>query len=167
MKIFASFAAAAAVAAPLVYSPSAQARSVVPADVPRGTILVDTSERRLYFGLGRGKALAYRVAVGRAGKQWTGTTSIRSKRWKPAWAPTAEIIRDNPSIPRVIPSMAPNNPMGVAALVLGIRQYAIHGTNRPSKIGRAVSYGCIRMRNADIADLYKRVRWGTRVTVQR
>ncbi|EFL88702.1 L,D-transpeptidase [Ahrensia sp. R2A130] len=145
----------------------ASARSVVAADVPRGTILVDTSQRRLYLGLGRGQALSYTVAVGRAGKQWTGTTRIRSKRWKPAWSPTAEIIRENPGIQRVIPSMAANNPMGVAALVLGKKQYAIHGTNRPSKIGKAVSYGCIRMRNADIADLYKRVGWGTRVIVQR
>ena len=145
----------------------AAARSVVSAEIPRGTIVVDTSQRRLYLGLGRGKALSYRVAVGRAGKQWTGTTRIRSKHWKPAWSPTAEIIRENPGIQRVIPSMAPNNPMGVAALVRGKKQYAIHGTNRPSKIGQAVSYGCIRMRNADVADLYKRVGRGTRVIVQR
>ena len=167
MRNFITTIAAIAVMATLSHVTPAAARSVVAADIPRGTILVDTSQRRLYLGLGRGKALSYTVAVGRAGKQWTGTTRIRSKHWKPSWSPTAEIIRENPGIQRVIPSMAPNNPMGVAALVLGKKQYAIHGTNRPSKIGKAVSYGCIRMRNADIADLYTRVGWGTRVIVQR
>ena len=145
----------------------AEARRTVSADVPRGTILVDTSSRTLYYGLGKGRAIQYRVAVGRAGKQWTGNTRIRSKRWKPAWSPTAEIRRDNPRLPRVIAAGSPRNPMGVAALVLGKANYAIHGTNRPGLIGRAVSYGCIRMRNHDIADLYKRVRWGTKVVVRR
>ena len=148
-------------------APAAQARSVVSSDVPRGTILVDTSERRLYFGLGNGKAVRYRVAVGRAGKQWTGTARIRRKAWQPAWSPTAEIRRDNPRLPRVIPAGSPSNPMGLAALVLSKGTYAIHGTNRPGLIGRAVSYGCIRMKNGDIADLYDRVRWGTRVVVRR
>ena len=146
---------------------AAQARSVVSSDVPRGTILVDTSRRQLYYGLGGGKAIRYRVAVGRAGKQWTGTTRIRSRRWKPAWSPTAEIRRDNPRLPRVIPAGSPRNPMGVAALVLAKGSYAIHGTNRPGLIGKAVSYGCIRMTNQDISDLYERVRWGTRVIVRR
>ena len=156
-------------AAALTLSPQteAEARSVVSADVPRGTILVDTSQRRLYYGLGSGKAIRYRVAVGRAGKQWTGSARIRRKAWRPAWAPTPEIRRDNPRLPRVIPAGASNNPMGAAALVLSKGTYAIHGTNRPGLIGRAVSYGCIRMSNQDITDLYGRVSWGTKVVVRR
>lgn len=151
----------------LLPSGNAEAKEMVSSSVPRGTILIDTSERRLYFGLGGGQAVRYRVAVGRAGKQWTGTARIRSKRWKPAWSPTAEIRRDNPKIPAVIPAGSPRNPMGIAALVLDKKQYAIHGTNRPHLIGKSVSYGCIRMHNRDIADLYERVGWGTRVVVQR
>jgi lipoprotein-anchoring transpeptidase ErfK/SrfK len=42
----------------------------------------------------------------------------------------------------------------------------IHGTNRPSSIGGFVSYGCIRMYNQDILDLYGRVSYGTTVVVQ-
>jgi lipoprotein-anchoring transpeptidase ErfK/SrfK len=45
-------------------------------------------------------------------------------------------------------------------------EYAIHGTNQPSSIGGFVSYGCIRMYNQDIVDLYNRVGVGTRVVVQ-
>ena len=55
--------------------------------------------------------------------------------------------------------------MGAAALTLSGGQYAIHGTNSPGSIGGFVSYGCIRMYNADILDLYQRVHFGTPVTV--
>jgi lipoprotein-anchoring transpeptidase ErfK/SrfK len=44
-------------------------------------------------------------------------------------------------------------------------QYAIHGTNRPGSVGGFVSYGCIRMYNEDITDLYQRVSVGTPVVV--
>ena len=147
----------------------ADARSVVSyKGLKKGSILISTSKRRLYLGLGGGRALKYTVGVGRRGKQWTGTKRISSKRVKPAWSPTKQIIRDNPRIARVIPGGAPNNPMGAAALLLsGGGQYAIHGTNRPGSIGGFVSYGCIRMRNSDIKDLYSRVRVGARVTVTR
>ena len=37
----------------------------------------------------------------------------------------------------------------------------IHGTNSPGSIGGYVSYGCIRMHNADVLDLYGRVGFGT------
>ena len=47
--------------------------------------------------------------------------------------------------------------MGVAALTLSGGEYAIHGTNNPGSIGGFVSYGCIRMYNQDITDLFDRV----------
>ena len=57
------------------------------------------------------------------------------------------------------------NPLGARALYLGSTLYRIHGTNQPWTIGRAVSSGCIRMRNQDVMDLYERVKVGTRVVV--
>jgi len=57
--------------------------------------------------------------------------------------------------------------MGVAALTLSGGEYAIHGTNRPESIGKFASYGCIRMYNEDIGDLFTRVTVGTRVVVTR
>ena len=130
-----------------------------------GTIVVRTGERRLYLVLESGQAFRYPVGVGRAGKQWSGATSIVSKRWMPAWSPPAEIRKDRPSIPSVIPAGSPRNPMGVAALVLAEDEYAIHGTNAPDTVGRFVSYGCIRMHNSDIAELFHWVNVGTRVVV--
>jgi lipoprotein-anchoring transpeptidase ErfK/SrfK len=57
--------------------------------------------------------------------------------------------------------------MGAAALLLGDGDYAIHGTNRSSSIGHFISHGCIRMHNADVLDLYRRVSAGTPVIVTR
>ena len=145
----------------------AAAREIVAfnSDVSPGTIVVRTGERRLYFVLGQGQALRYPVGVGRAGKQWTGQSRIDGKYVRPAWSPPPEIKRDKPSLPNVIPGGSPRNPMGAAALTLAGGQYAIHGTNNPKSVGGTVSYGCIRMYNADIVDLYQRVSVGTPVLV--
>jgi lipoprotein-anchoring transpeptidase ErfK/SrfK len=130
-----------------------------------GTIVVRTGERRLYFVTGNGRALRYTVGVGRAGKQWFGTTSIVSKRIRPAWSPPAELRGGRPTW--VVPAGSPRNPMGAAALVLADNELAIHGTNNPGSIGGFVSWGCIRMHNRDIMDLYDRVSVGTRVVISR
>jgi lipoprotein-anchoring transpeptidase ErfK/SrfK len=132
-----------------------------------GTIVIRTSERRLYLILDADHAMRYPVGVGKAGKQWAGTTEIDGKYRNPAWSPPADVKHDIPSMPDVIPGGAPNNPMGVAAMTLHGGEYAIHGTNRPSSVGGFVSYGCIRMLNADITDLYQRVSVGTTVVVSR
>ena len=142
-------------------------QTIVPVDgVARGAILIKTSQRRLYLGVGGGKAIQYKVGVGRDGRQWTGRRWISAKTLKPAWRPTRDIIRDKPNITPYVPGGAPNNPMGAAALLISGRgQYAIHGTNDPASIGHFVSYGCIRMHNEDVLDLYSRIRIGTPVVV--
>lgn len=147
----------------------ASAREIVPFDarVSPGTIVVRTGERRLYYVRGDGTATRYRVAVGKPGKQWFGEAQIDGKYVRPAWAPPAEVKRDNPRLPNVIPGGAPNNPMGARALTLNLDEYAIHGTNRPGSIGTYASYGCIRMLNEDIVHLYDQVGIGTRVVVER
>jgi lipoprotein-anchoring transpeptidase ErfK/SrfK len=147
-----------------------EAREVVAfrdTSVPAGTIVVRTHERRLYYVVGSGTAIRYPVGVGKVSKQWTGTTRIDGKYIKPAWAPPREVKRDKPSLPDVIPGGSPRNPMGVAAMTLAGGEYAIHGTNVPNSIGGFVSYGCIRMFNQDIVDLYGRVSVGTTVLVVR
>ena len=135
--------------------------------VPPGTIVIRSSERRLYFVNGDGSAIRYPVAVGKPGKQWFGWRSVDGKYVEPAWSPPAEVKRDNPRLPNVISGGSPHNPMGLRALTLTGGEYAIHGTNRPSSVGSYASYGCIRMYNQDIVDLYDRVRVGTRVVVTR
>jgi lipoprotein-anchoring transpeptidase ErfK/SrfK len=143
-------------------------RALVPYKGPErpGTVIVQTNERKLYLVLGDGRAIRYPVGVGRAGKQWQGRAEIDGKHVDPAWAPPEEIKRDNPRLPDVIPGGSPRNPMGPRALTLsGGEQYAIHGTNRPHSVGRFATYGCIRMFNEDIVDLFDRVSVGTQVLV--
>jgi lipoprotein-anchoring transpeptidase ErfK/SrfK len=129
------------------------------------SIIVKTNSRQLQLMNGNQRVKTYRVAVGKAGKKWYGTTMIARKMIRPPWVPPPEVKRDKPYLPNYIKGGAHNNPMGAAALLLGSGKYAIHGTNRPSSIGTFASYGCIRMHNRDVLDLYSRVSVGTRVTV--
>jgi lipoprotein-anchoring transpeptidase ErfK/SrfK len=146
---------------------SARERIMFPATIEAGDILVSTRQRMLYFAQGDGTAIRYPVAVGKPGKQWFGTRLIDGKHVRPAWSPPAEVKRANPRLPDVIPGGAPNNPMGAAALTIYPGEYAIHGTSASMRasIGSFASFGCIRMLDEDILDLYPRVRVGARVHV--
>lgn len=161
--------AALAAAALSGFADLAQAREAVSFADARfrpGTIVIRTSERKLYFVTRPGEAVRYTVAVGKAGKQWTGVKFVEEMQVRPAWSPPASVKRDLPHLPKVIAGGAPNNPMGERAIGLGPGgQYAIHGTNVPTSVGRAASYGCFRMHNADVVDLYERVALGTPVVV--
>jgi lipoprotein-anchoring transpeptidase ErfK/SrfK len=133
-----------------------------------GTIVIRTNERRLYYIMGDGRAVRYQVGVGKAGKAWSGRVQIDGKYIRPAWSPPADVKRDKPQLPDIIPGGSPRNPMGAAAMTLsGGGQYAIHGTNVPGTVGGFVSYGCFRMYNQDVLDLYSRVSVGTSVVVTR
>lgn len=145
-----------------------QARELVSweGDQGAGTIVIMTSERKLYYILGEGMALRYDVAVGKAGMQWSGDTFVEKMRKNPGWSPTARMRRQNPRLPEYVPP-GPKNPLGVRAIYLGWSEYRIHGTNAPSSIGRAASSGCIRMRNNDVTDLFERVHIGAPVHVIR
>lgn len=170
MSMRIAIALAATIGAGILMSQAAEARPEmvgIRGDYTPGTIVVKTNERRLYLILDSGHAMRYPVGVGKSGKQWAGTTRIDGKYRNPAWAPPREVKHDKPNIPDLIPGGSPHNPMGVAAMTLAGGEYAIHGTNVPGSVGGFVSYGCIRMLNADITDLYQRVSVGTSVTVSR
>jgi lipoprotein-anchoring transpeptidase ErfK/SrfK len=141
-------------------------------DYPRkeqpGSILVDTDARYLYYVLPEGKAIRYGVAVGEEALAFSGVATVgRMAEW-PDWIPTPEIqARLGPYPPRV--HGGPANPLGARALYLyqGNKDtlYRIHGTNQPEYIGQAISSGCIRMANADVIDLFQRVKPGSTVVV--
>ena len=152
-------------AAALLFAPAlARAGQTVPFNggYHAGSIVIVTHSRELYYVLGNGRAIRYPVGVGKAGMAWHGRASVERKLMSPAWQAPPEIAgRYNP----VIPGGSPQNPMGAAVLGLDNGNYAIHGTNNPSSVGSFVSHGCIRMYNADVLDLYRRVAIGTEVTV--
>ncbi|WP_336485214.1 L,D-transpeptidase [Methylobacterium nigriterrae] len=164
----ASLNAADPLAASAVPQMSAIARETVAYNGPygAGTIVVSTAERRLYYVLGGGQALRYGVGVGRPGFTWGGVQTITMKREWPDWRPPAQMLRRRPDLPRYMKGGL-ENPLGARAMYLGGSIYRIHGSNEPETIGTAVSSGCIRMTNEDVADLYTRAKVGTKVIVQR
>ena len=50
-------------------------------NVEPGTVVVSASQRRLYYALGDGTAISYRVAVPKRGKEWSGETSVAFGVW--------------------------------------------------------------------------------------
>src|SRR5579862_5908949 len=139
MSLRIAVALAATIGAGVLMSSAAEARpemvGIHAENYTPGTIVVKTNERRLYLILDSGHAMRYPVGVGKAGKQWAGTTRIDGKYTNPAWSPPEDVKHDIPSIPNLIPGGAANNPMGVAAMTLAGGEYAIHGTNRPGSVG--------------------------------
>ena len=130
-----------------------------------GTIIVNTSERRLYLVMAGGRAMKYGIGVGRAGFEWAGTKNITRKEEWPDGRPPADMLRRRPDLPRYMAG-GPDNPLGARAMYLGDSLYRIHGSNEPETIGQAVSSGCFRLTNEDVVDLYDRVRVGATVIVQ-
>ena len=130
-----------------------------------GTIVIETSERRLYFVLPEGKAMVYGVGVGRDGFRWSGVHRVTAKKEWPDWTPPPQMLRRRPDLPRHMKG-GEDNPLGARAMYLGSTLYRIHGSNEPETIGQAVSSGCFRMTNADVIDLYERVQIGATVIVK-
>jgi lipoprotein-anchoring transpeptidase ErfK/SrfK len=130
-----------------------------------GTIIISTAERHLYLVQPGGRALRYGIGVGRDGFQWQGLVNITRKAEWPDWTPPPEMIARQPYLPRFMAG-GPGNPLGARAMYLGATVYRIHGTNRPDTIGTAISSGCFRLVNADVADLYDRVPLGTKVIIR-
>ena len=135
---------------------------------PVGSIIVRTPERALYYIKGDGEAIRYSVGVGRDGMQWSGNSSIVAKAEWPSWTPPQTMIKREAAKGHYIPDFmegGPGNPLGARAMYIGGTLFRVHGTNNESSIGGAVSSGCIRMMNADVIDLYERVRIGAKVYV--
>jgi lipoprotein-anchoring transpeptidase ErfK/SrfK len=136
-------------------------------DYPAGTIVIRAREKKLYYTLGDGTAIRYPVAVAKHGKEWQGSARVNGKYLNPDWMPPPVVKRDHPELPNLIKGGSPRNPMGVAALTLDRDEIAIHGTTNKMRasVGTSASYGCIRMLNEDVRDLYSRVSVGTPVVM--
>lgn len=153
--------------------PEKYRRQDVPFQTPEqpGTIIVDPGNRFLYLVQEGGMAIRFGVGVGRAGFAWSGEAQIGMKRRWPRWLPPEEMVYRDARAAEWVNGMpgGPDNPLGARALYLFANGqdtlYRIHGTNEPGSIGKAMSSGCIRMLNQDVAELFDRVPVGTRVVV--
>ncbi len=133
-----------------------------------GTIVVKTSEHRLYYVLENNRAIRYGIGVGRDGFTWKGKHKLSRKAEWPGWTPPKVMIRREAKkgikLPAYMPG-GPNNPLGARALYIGSTIYRIHGTNQPWTIGQSMSSGCIRLANEDVTDLYNRAKIGAKIVV--
>jgi len=138
-----------------------------------GTIVIDTTEKFLYYVMEDGQALRMGVGVGREGFGWTGTVYVGSKQENPKWFPPADMVDRQPELAKYQAGGMPGgegNPLGVRAFYLHDEDgkdtlYRIHGTIEPWSIGLNVSSGCIRTLNETVTELYEIVPIGTKVIV--
>lgn len=128
---------------------------------PVGTIIVDKPQHYLYLIEPNNVALRYGIAVGRDCADLVGLRHVASMAEWPPWQPPPDLLK---RIPAMMPG-GPGNPLGARLLALDDGASRINGTNAPKTIGNAVSFGCIRLVNDDIVDLYNRVKVSTPVVV--
>jgi lipoprotein-anchoring transpeptidase ErfK/SrfK len=139
----------------------------------RGTIVVDTAHRFLYYVLGGGKAVRYGIGVGKQGFAWKGEAYVAWKQEWPTWHPPKEMAVRKPEVAKYVEDgMDPGlkNPLGARAMYLfndkgQDTQFRLHGTPEWQSIGTAASSGCIRLINQDVIDLYNRVTPGKNARV--
>ncbi|MGD1861954.1 MAG: L,D-transpeptidase [Leptolyngbyaceae cyanobacterium] len=149
--------------APPLLSPTAPDPAVfLPVASQRISLLVlKLSERQLYGYQGDRLVAVYSVAVGR--DDWetpTGEFTVFQRQQHPAW--------EHPLTGEVVPPGS-DNPLGARWIGFwtdGVNAIGFHGTPDEHLIGQAVSHGCVRLRDADVIELYERVQLGTRVMVQ-
>lgn len=134
-----------------------------------GTIVIRKDARLLYYVAGDGRAVRYKISVGREGFSWTGVAKVGAKQEWPHWRPPSEMRTRQPDLPEFVPA-GPYNPLGARALYLFMNGrdtlFRIHGTNDPNGVGFDGTSGCFRLTNTDVIDLYKRVSLGSKVIVQ-
>jgi lipoprotein-anchoring transpeptidase ErfK/SrfK len=124
------------------------------------TVVVRKSAFELTVLLGGAPVERFTVAVGADAKTPVGTFSATDCLKNPDWYMNG----------RRIPFGSPEHILGTRWIGLGgapeAESIGIHGTHDESSIGRAVSLGCVRMRNADVERLFDWVSTGTRVEIR-
>ena len=138
--------------------PYAPTEVAIRPDFEVGSIVVVSKDFFLYHVVAPGRAIRYGVAVGKDELGWRPTPAM-IKRKPQQYGKWADGMPGGPT-----------NPLGARALYLydakgNDTSIRIHGTTEPNSIGRAVSNGCLRMRNEAVMDLYEQVPVGTPVYV--
>lgn len=121
----------------------------IPTD--RASAWVDISAMWTLFLLGDEVAASWEVGVGKPQTPTRpGTYTVGLKQKEPMWSPVGRAP---------VPYGDPENPLGTRWLAWFDQgrntSLGFHGTNDPSGVGRAVSDGCVRMRNEDVELLFE------------
>jgi hypothetical protein len=138
-------------------SAASQSEVVATGSEPRGLrIVISIPDRKLALMEGDRVVKIYPVAVGSGvSPSPRGSYTIANRISHPTYYAPGKVIP---------PGSA--NPLGTRWLGLSLRGFGIHGTNEPRSIGKRASHGCIRMRNADVEELFELVRAGDAVELR-
>ena len=131
---------------------------------PVGTVIIDKLQHFLYLVQPNSVALRYGIGIGRQCADLTGLRHVASMAEWPPWEAPPDSVKEKLAQSGTLAG-APGNPLGARVLELDDSRSRVHGTNAPKTIGTNVEFGCIRLVNDDIVDLYARVRVGTPVLV--
>jgi lipoprotein-anchoring transpeptidase ErfK/SrfK len=125
-------------------------------DLAQRVVLVSIPDRKLAV-LEDGNVIAqFPIAVGAAASPSpSGEFQIVSRVSNPTYYRPGTVI-----------PAGKDSPVGTRWLGLSQKGYGIHGTNAPRSIGRAVSHGCIRLRNRDMERLFTMLRVGDVVKIR-
>lgn len=117
----------------------------------RRRIVISIADRKLAVVEDGRVVKIYPAAVGAdATPSPTGVFTIANRMPNPTWyGPRGKVVT---------PGKA--NPLGTRWMGLSRKGYGIHGTNNQSSVGHNVSHGCIRMRKADVEELFELVKVG-------
>jgi LysM repeat protein len=106
----------------------------------------------------------YAVGIGKEGKTPVGSFEVAERIKEPVWWRADG---------KAIPFGNPENILGTRWMSIRatgdtpyIKGYGIHGTWDDASVGRSESAGCVRMRNADVEELYILIPVGTPVTIR-
>ncbi len=128
------------------------------------SIVVDKSQNLLFLKRKGEVIKTYTVSTGKDNSTPIGTFYIsKNKLVNPTWYKTGAII----------PPDSPENILGSRWMGLGgidsagveMEGYGIHGTTEPNNLGKQITLGCVRMRNADVEKIFDIVPIGTEVII--
>ena len=119
------------------------------------SILVDKSQNTLLLKRDEDIVKQYAVSTGSHNSTPVGTFTVVNRLVNPPWY----------SDQGVIPFGDPRNVLGTRGMGFDKPGYGIHGTADPSTIGTQTTAGCVRLRNADVEELYLLIPEGTLVTI--
>ncbi|MDP3981485.1 MAG: L,D-transpeptidase family protein [Chlamydiota bacterium] len=109
-------------------------------------VLIKKEDKTLHLYLNDTHVKSYDVAVGKNDSTPEGKFSVREKLIKPVWTDPYNRTQVKPDDPAY--------PLGTRWIEFAENGYGIHGTNDPDSIKKEASFGCIRMLDADVEELY-------------
>lgn len=119
------------------------------------SVLVDKSQNLLFLKREGEVIKTYQVSTGKDNSTPVGEFTIINKLNKPTWYKTGAVI----------PPDSPENILGSRWMGFDRKGYGIHGTIEPEKLGEQITLGCVRMKNADVEELFDIVPTGSEIII--